>query len=61
MENQNKIKLSSDQIALRKTTDSSNQVRCRYCGKVTQVVWVHGHGQCAYCHTNIDECCRGEH
>lgn len=24
------------------------------------MVWVHGHGQCAVCHTNVDECCRGE-
>ncbi|MBC8046679.1 MAG: hypothetical protein H7Y00_07780 [Fimbriimonadaceae bacterium] len=26
----------------------------------TQIIWVHGHGQCMYCKTNFDECCRGE-
>ena len=26
----------------------------------SQIVWVHGHGQCSVCGTNIDECCRGE-
>ncbi|MFT4310205.1 MAG: hypothetical protein ACMXYC_01085 [Candidatus Woesearchaeota archaeon] len=34
--------------------------RCPYCGSQKGIVWVHGHGQCAQCHTNIDECCRGE-
>jgi len=34
--------------------------RCLYCGQVAQVVWVHGHGQCASCGINVDECCRGE-
>ena len=33
---------------------------CPYCGQLTQVVWVHGHGQCMVCKTIIDECCRGE-
>lgn len=34
--------------------------RCVYCGNVAQVVWVHGHGQCASCGINVEECCRGE-
>ncbi len=34
-------------------------VVCPYCGNQTRIVWVHGHGQCEFCHTNIDECCRG--
>jgi|GEM_PF-3453512 len=34
--------------------------RCPYCGQITTLIWVHGHGQCAHCSTNIDECCRGE-
>lgn len=33
---------------------------CLYCGNIAELVWVHGHGQCARCGTNIDECCRGE-
>lgn len=38
----------------------SEKVRCCYCGKEVKVIWVHGHGQCEHCKTNIDECCRGE-
>ncbi|PKD43359.1 hypothetical protein CWD77_12180 [Rhodohalobacter barkolensis] len=34
--------------------------RCLYCGQPEQLVWVHGHGQCAHCGTNVEECCRGE-
>jgi hypothetical protein len=34
--------------------------RCPYCGRQAGVVWVHGHGQCSACGTNVDECCRGE-
>lgn len=34
--------------------------RCLYCGQQAGIVWVHGHGQCAACGTNVDECCRGE-
>lgn len=33
---------------------------CYYCQMPRDVVWVHGHGQCAVCRINIDECCRGE-
>lgn len=33
---------------------------CPNCGLKSQVIWVHGHGQCAVCKVNIDECCRGE-
>lgn len=35
--------------------------RCLYCGQEAGLVWVHGHGQCIACGTNVDECCRGEH
>lgn len=38
-----------------------HRVRCNYCGNDSQIIWVHGHGQCRVCGTNIDECCRGEH
>lgn len=33
---------------------------CPFCGFPTQVVWVHGHGQCMICKSVLDECCRGE-
>lgn len=33
--------------------------RCPYCGAALEVVWVHGHGQCRQCGTNIDPCCGG--
>lgn len=34
--------------------------RCIYCGSEADLVWVHGHGQCANCGINVEECCRGE-
>lgn len=37
-----------------------NNRQCVYCGQQAQIVWVHGHGQCAACGINVDECCRGE-
>ncbi|MBL9078970.1 MAG: hypothetical protein JNL08_15810 [Planctomycetes bacterium] len=33
--------------------------RCPYCGFRGALVVVHGHGQCARCHTNIGPCCGG--
>jgi len=33
---------------------------CTYCGVQAPLVWVHGHGQCANCNINVEECCRGE-
>ncbi len=33
--------------------------RCPACGQPEQIVWVHGHGQCAHCHMNIMPCCDG--
>ncbi len=36
------------------------QIQCPWCGQPTRVIYVHGHGQCELCGTNIDECCRGE-
>ena len=38
----------------------NNPIRCTWCGQMTIIIWVHGHGQCRICRTNIDECCRGE-
>lgn len=41
--------------------DSKNSlIICQWCGQPTSIIWVHGHGQCAICRINIDECCRGE-
>jgi len=34
--------------------------RCMYCGQLAPLVWVHGHGQCASCGINVEECCSGE-
>jgi hypothetical protein len=33
--------------------------RCAHCGHRGPIVQVHGHGQCARCHTNIVPCCGG--
>lgn len=33
---------------------------CPYCQESTVITWIHGHGQCAQCCINVDECCRGE-
>ena len=33
--------------------------RCPACGRPENLVWVHGHGQCAYCGTNVMPCCDG--
>lgn len=41
-------------------TPSKKFRRCVYCGAQAPVVWVHGHGQCASCGINVEECCRGE-
>ena len=32
---------------------------CPACGAPLQLVWVHGHGQCANCATNVVPCCMG--
>jgi hypothetical protein len=39
---------------------NSRKKRCAYCGSDSSIIWVHGHGQCANCGINIEECCRGE-
>jgi len=36
------------------------QTNCPWCNQLTEIIWVHGHGQCTLCGINIDECCRGE-
>ena len=33
---------------------------CPACNRPTEIVWVHGHGQCEFCKINIDPCCSGE-
>jgi hypothetical protein len=52
-------------MALNTTSDNKKQVaeearRCNYCGSQAPLVWVHGHGQCANCGINVQECCQGE-
>ncbi len=34
--------------------------RCIFCGQPEQIIWVHGHGQCAHCKTNSFPCCDGD-
>jgi hypothetical protein len=33
--------------------------RCPFCGAPAPIIWVHGHGQCAFCGTNREPCCDG--
>ena len=33
--------------------------RCLFCGQPEQLIWVHGHGQCAHCGVNAMPCCDG--
>ena len=33
--------------------------RCPMCATVLQVIWIHGHGQCAKCGINVEPCCSG--
>lgn len=41
-------------------TSSQNPTnRCPACGYPASVVFVHGHGQCSVCGTNIEPCCGG--
>lgn len=35
------------------------QPRCPACGLPSETLWVHGHGQCEHCGTNIAPCCDG--
>ena len=35
-------------------------VICNWCNQPSVIIWVHGHGQCSVCGTNIEKCCRGE-
>lgn len=40
--------------------NNNNTIVCNWCGNITELIWVHGHGQCKICRTNIEECCKGE-
>ena len=37
-----------------------SQPRCPSCGRPEDIIWVHGHGQCAHCRMNVMPCCDGE-
>ena len=39
---------------------NNNITTCLWCNQASTIIWVHGHGQCSICGTNIEECCRGE-
>ncbi|WP_310681257.1 hypothetical protein [Aliifodinibius sp. S!AR15-10] len=43
-----------------KNSSAGEPRQCIYCGAEAPLVWVHGHGQCAKCGINVEECCRGE-
>ena len=45
---------------MNKNNSRENIIICSWCGTQTKIIWVHGHGQCANCGTNIEECCKGE-
>ena len=38
---------------------SQTAPRCLFCGQPEQLIWVHGHGQCAHCGVNAMPCCDG--
>jgi hypothetical protein len=40
-------------------SDAGALERCPFCGFQGPTVWVHGHSQCARCHTTVDPCCSG--
>jgi len=42
------------------THNSKEIIICNWCGQPSNIIWVHGHGQCSSCGINVDECCRGE-
>lgn len=44
----------------KKSQKEQTIVICPFCGKATPIIWVHGHSQCQFCHSIIDECCMGE-
>ena len=33
---------------------------CPWCGHAQNIIWVHGHGQCAHCGVNYAPCCQGD-
>ena len=39
--------------------DSNGSLFCPCCGQASVLVYVHGHGQCSRCGTNIEPCCQG--
>jgi predicted Zn-ribbon and HTH transcriptional regulator len=38
---------------------TAQPARCPACGHALQLIWVHGHGQCATCGINLNPCCDG--
>lgn len=52
--------MSKEQKRVSQAEKEETPRRCIYCGAEAPLVWVHGHGQCAVCGINVEECCRGE-
>ncbi len=50
----------STQLKAENRSQEKEKRRCTYCGAQAPLVWVHGHGQCAHCGINVQECCQGE-
>jgi hypothetical protein len=40
--------------------EAGNMERCMFCGQISQMIYVHGHYQCAHCHQVTVPCCNGE-
>lgn len=47
-------------IYMEENQNKENHKICPWCSQPSDIIWVHGHGQCSVCGYNIDECCRGE-
>ena len=57
MEKQNET--AEGNAAQKKQQMQEQQPRCLFCGQPEQLIWVHGHGQCAHCGVNAMPCCDG--
>ena len=63
MDSKKKISLRSYLLNTQQMMSLNSEIanRCDYCGRITERVRVHGHEQCAFCGTNVEPCCNGEH
>lgn len=56
---QDKAKPAGTPEAADNPARAQDMARCLFCGKPEQLIWVHGHGQCAHCGVNAMPCCDG--